>query len=307
MEDEVHIIDQVRALEGKLFQSERLMALYLDVKAVLLQQILGYLRKATDENSILTSEICLLNEEFVASQLKLLASLSPEGSKEFHSTCLHECLKSMALLLWPTQSVLVARPKVSTLFRGMCTRMCANDQVRTGKFLLLDPIKQDFVVREVFRRTLVNDCLHVFDNDAQINCESSLDKGSLSEQPPSRPQGAHSVLGGHDDDELPDSASAVEAEEVDEQQVEVLCLQEVKESGKDDDAKTEVTRATRATRATQSRVFTRPIEKQDEDAKTVGTRKSSASNSTMYTTNSILRKPLNVRKITISETDTLGQ
>ena len=149
---ETAILEQLRLQEGRLFQGEKTLALYLDVKAVALDLV----AQPTSPE---------LEEDALESHVKTLKCLAPKGTQEYHEKALHDSVKTVAKLLWPTQMLLVARPKVATLLAGMYKRLKGAEPIKSGAFGSLDPFKQDFVIREAFRRTLVNDCLVVFDGD----------------------------------------------------------------------------------------------------------------------------------------------
>jgi hypothetical protein len=194
---EAAILEQLRLQEGRLFQGEKTLALYLDTKAVALD---------------LLSQAAL-EESDLESHARALRALAPKGTHEYHEKALHDVVKTVAKLLWPTQMLLVARPKLTTLLEGMHKRLRAAESVKNGTFAALDPFKQDFVVREAFRRTLVNDCLVVFDAEedasspagaAEDNWAEDLDGAvgpddSASQAPMAapkqRPSGARSALG----------------------------------------------------------------------------------------------------------------
>ena len=153
------MLEQMRLQEGHLFQNESALALYLDAKAIVLEAIISCMRHGDPTLEDLAEFSDATSEKYC----KRLQALSPEGIQEYHAKSLHECCKTVAKLLWPTQLLLTARPKVQTLLKGLCTRLVANDSVKSNAFLALDPMLQDFVVREAFRRTIVNDCLVVFE------------------------------------------------------------------------------------------------------------------------------------------------
>lgn len=153
------MLEQMRLQEGHLFQNESALALYLDAKAIVLEAIISCMRHGDPTLEDLAEFSDATSEKYC----KSLQALSPEGIQEYHAKSLHECCKTVAKLLWPTQLLLTARPKVQTLLKGLCTRLVANDSVKSNAFLALDPMLQDFVVREAFRRTIVNDCLVVFE------------------------------------------------------------------------------------------------------------------------------------------------
>lgn len=201
---EAPILEQLRLQEGRLFQAEKTHALYLDAKAVALE-------------SLSQAE---LDEDALEDRVKALKALAPKGLHEYHEKALHDTVKTFAKLLWPTQMLLVARPKLTTLLGGMHKRLLAAEPIKTATFAALDPFKQDFVVREAFRRTLVNDCLVVFEDEGYgAGTDAAGDDGvddanwadglndvspddSASQAPPQqqpvvakRPAGARSALG----------------------------------------------------------------------------------------------------------------
>jgi hypothetical protein len=162
---ETSVLEQMRLQEGHLFQNESALALYLDAKAIVLEAIISCLR----HSSPTVEELAEFSDATSEKYSKSLQALSPEGIQDYHAKSLHDCCKTVAKLLWPTQLLLTARPKIQTLLKGLCTRLVANDSVKSASFLALDPMLQDFVVREAFRRTIVNDCLVVFEADADAD------------------------------------------------------------------------------------------------------------------------------------------
>ena len=183
---EASVLDQIRLQEGRLFQSESIVALYLDTKAVINEMLLLETTDNLDDASV-----------------EMLKILSPKGIKDYHEKSLHECLKTVARLLWPGENLIIAKPKLVLLFKGMYRRI-----LKRELYLDLDPIKQDFVIREAFRRTLVNDCLVVFEEQLEpiqenfieavdeIGPNDSASQVFLEERPP----GARSVLNYKEDD-----------------------------------------------------------------------------------------------------------
>lgn len=214
---EPSVLEQLRLQEGRLFQNEQLLALYLDAKAVLIE--------ALRDDAEAIAKLSDFDEDTSDLLSHNLRTLAPEGATEYHAKSLYECVKVVAKLLWPSQMLLIARPKVTTLLKGLCRRVVDSPAVKTKAFFTLDPIKQDFVVREAFRRTLVNDCLVVFDgpggdlsvvgdsNQLQPEEEDDGELESLGDigpedsashigpAPTKRPVGARSTLGPVQEDE----------------------------------------------------------------------------------------------------------
>jgi hypothetical protein len=189
---ELSVIDQLRLQEGRLFQSEAIVALFLDVKTVAQDA----LQREADVSKFLS-----LDDESIQILVNNLKSLGPKGYKDYHTRSLYECVKVVAKLLWPSEALLVAKPALGSLMNGFMRRLAASEPVVKNVFLSMDPIKQDFIYRESFRRTIVNDCLIVFEED--MRPELPFVKEEDEEIGPDdsisyvgeRPSGARSVLG----------------------------------------------------------------------------------------------------------------
>jgi hypothetical protein len=191
---ELSVLDQLRLQEGRLFQSEAIVALFLDVKAVSLDA----LQKCDGD----VSKYLSLDDESVQILINNLKSLGPRGYKDYHTKSAHECVKTVAKLLWPSQVLLVAKPSLGSLMSGFMKRLASTDSVIKGTFLSMDPIKQDFLFRESFRRCIVNDCLVVFEQDSEVltNVKEEDDEIGPDDSVSfvgGRPEGARSVIGEH--------------------------------------------------------------------------------------------------------------
>jgi hypothetical protein len=58
-------------------------------------------------------------------------------------------------------SVSIKRPRMENMLKGMFTRLARTPSVRSGVFFELDPMRQDFLIRDIFRLSLGNDCITV--------------------------------------------------------------------------------------------------------------------------------------------------
>jgi hypothetical protein len=295
------ILDQLRLQEGRLFQNEKVLALYLDVKAILVDSLSFALRN--DD----LSKIQNANDEYVTSLVQKLGLLAPQGLHEYHSKSLHESVKIVCKLLWPSQMLVTAKPNTETLLRGMLRRLAIHDSIVSKQFLSLDPIKQDFVLREAFRRTLINECLVIFDasefengpvvadviveTSKEVNLDTMDDIGpddsasqielplveSLGSKVLERPSGARSRLG-----KIIEDADTVLSEKAKPDSIEAKD-EPIKESSAKEDE----------TKSVLPRIFTsRP---NDSDAR------SKVSVASQGTVNSVMRKPINVRRIHLEE------
>ena len=287
---EASVLDQIRLQEGRLFQSESIVALYLDTKAVINEMLLLETTDNLDDASV-----------------EMLKILSPKGIKDYHEKSLHECLKTVARLLWPGENLIIAKPKLVLLFKGMYRRI-----LKRELYLDLDPIKQDFVIREAFRRTLVNDCLVVFEEQLEpiqenfieavdeIGPNDSASQVFLEERPP----GARSVLNYKEDDK----ASLSQNEASDLKSVAKSAVKSVAErSDEKSVVKSEIKSDTEKILDDGRSAIRSTILKQHRDTETVEPQAVTAINDEKsYTSRSVvshasLKKPLNVRRVILED------
>lgn len=272
---ETSVVEQLRLQEGRLFQNEGVLALFLDVKAVIYEAINSSKRGYDSDYPALE---------------KLLFSLSPRGITNYHENSLHECVKIVAKLLWPTQILLVGKPMVCTLLEGIMKRLEASKIIEC--YQSLDPIKQDYIVRDAFRRSLINDCLFIFqDDDVQVQ----------------QPKGARSAIGEEsvvsDVYEKHESSPKRDAKLSDQKDLETR--EPAKDLARPDDddrysVKSKVTHATiRTTKSAMPKVNTvrKELVPQNDDESVV----SSVSGAGTSVSRSIQRQPLNVRIIPVAE------
>lgn len=280
MSIETSIVEQMRLQEGRLFQNEQILALYLDVKCVVHDIII--------QNKLMETSIDDLETKLI--------KLAPKGVPNYHARVLYDAVRILSKLLWPSQMLLVAKPKITILLTGMTDRIKANSISSYSSF---DPIQQDFMLREAFRRTLVNDCLFVFDDtttpedkldepmlDIKANGLDTLDADALGPDDSAshigsrieplapiaeRPTGAHSRLGPID-------------EHVEQNEETVMTLDTDKRSVISKRPDTDVV-------SVIPKMI--PVNVQNDD------RKSTMSHVSVNSTASVLRKPMHVKKIII--------
>jgi hypothetical protein len=131
------IIDQLRVQDGKLFHNELVLSVYLDLKRLVLNHVLlavstpGGLKTFLEWSDELEEELVsrlLITDELFEAALDVFCSEVHKSRKAFTRG---QMLKSM--------------------FLKICTDPC----VVSKQIVTLDPIKQDFVMRESFRRSLL--------------------------------------------------------------------------------------------------------------------------------------------------------
>jgi hypothetical protein len=134
------IIDQLRVHDGNLFKSESVLAVYVDFKRLVLDTVLLALSAPGGLKPLLEP-----NEDMLEALTSSLITTED---------ALRECLLVYAKELSMTPKD-IARKTFVKLF---LSKMTSDPAVVSRQISGLDPIKQDFVCREVFRRCLV---LHV--------------------------------------------------------------------------------------------------------------------------------------------------
>lgn len=139
------VIEQLRVQDGKIFQNEMVLTLYTDVKRLVLDNI--FLAISTNSLSTLLAWGPELEDHMVRS----LTCHNPEEM-------LNQIVEIHAKLLYNVP-VNLKRIKLGTLLKGLFQRLVNDSTVKNNQIQMLDPIKQDFVCREAFRRTLASDCM----------------------------------------------------------------------------------------------------------------------------------------------------
>ncbi len=139
------IIDQLRIHDGKLFQNESVLAVYVDFKRLVLDNVLLALQMPGGLSGLMS-----WNEKL---EQELVQSLTTSDEN------LRECLNEYARELKKTAKSITS----GSMLKNMMTKLCSDPSVVSKQVLSLDPIKQDFVCREIFRR-----CLYLYLDDSVV-------------------------------------------------------------------------------------------------------------------------------------------
>ena len=139
------VIDQLRVQDGKIFQNEKTLTLYVDVKRLVLDNVL----LAISANSL--DIIQTWTPELENHLIQSLTCHNPEQ-------LLNDIVQDHARLLYDEPRKL-KHIGLGTLLKGFCLRILQDPSVKSKDIMTLDPIKQDFVCREAYRRTLASDCM----------------------------------------------------------------------------------------------------------------------------------------------------
>jgi len=130
------IIDQLRIHDGKLFQNELVLSVYVDFKRLVLNHILLALSTPGGLKVFLDWDEGL--EESLVENLLVTEALF-DACVDVFCNELHRVPKN---------------PTLKSMLQSMVSKLCSDSFVVSKQILALDPIKQDFIMREIFRRSL---------------------------------------------------------------------------------------------------------------------------------------------------------
>lgn len=152
------VMDELRTTEGMLFRDEGAKKLFLDVKALVMESLGSAQATFTGE----------LYETVLDRYVAWDAAVATEELQraDAHFRDIGQRLTPVTVLyakyLYAGAAPLrIRKPRVDALLRGMFTRLARLRHVRTGTFFELNPLQQDFVLRDMFRQTLATDCITI--------------------------------------------------------------------------------------------------------------------------------------------------
>jgi len=166
------IMDELRTTEGMIFRDESAKKLFLDSKSFVLETL------ETKHKSFEEAQYCAALDSYIA----WTQTTEEEEVEKAKKQCpdLADRLVSVTVLYAkylfartnPDETVSIRKPKLCHLLKGMLTRLSRIHHIRNGSFFELDPLRQDFVVRDVFRQALGNDCIVQISDMAKVVPES---------------------------------------------------------------------------------------------------------------------------------------
>jgi len=152
------IMDELRTTEGMLFRDENAKKLFLDTKDLMIESMYAAHKNFKGEmyQTILDKysfwEPYVEAEEVARMRFKF---------KEIETRLLSVVVFYAKFLFNQDDVINIKKPKVETFLKGMFTRLAKNHHVRNSTFFDMDPLKQDFVIRDIFRQSLSNDCIQL--------------------------------------------------------------------------------------------------------------------------------------------------
>jgi hypothetical protein len=177
------IMDELRTTEGMIFRDEGAKKLFLDTKSFLLETFITKWKNFDTESfHAALDEYIGWNEGIEQEELqRMKTSYRDIASRLTSVTVLYA--KYLYARSNPDSNILIRRPKVNMLLKGMFTRLARMHHVRNGSFFDLDPLRQDFVLRDIFRQTLGSDCIQLMDEAPAVSIleeeESSVQQDAL--------------------------------------------------------------------------------------------------------------------------------
>ena len=160
------VMDELRTTEGMIFRDEGVKKLFLDLKCFVLEP----LQVAYNTNGLLeTLEMYLNWDEIIAKEeMKRMQLGFLDAIERLTGVCVLYA-KYIYARSNPDSTLSIRRPRMENMLRGMFTRLARIPSLKNGSFFLLDPMRQDFVMRDVFRLALGNDCISIIiTNDSEV-------------------------------------------------------------------------------------------------------------------------------------------
>lgn len=166
------VMDELRTTEGMLFRDENAKKLFLDAKDLLIESMYSAYKNFKGEMYQSVLDKYRYWEPYVEAEEMSRMKLN---FKEIETRLLPVTIFYAKFLFNQDDVINIRKPKVETFLKGMFTRLAKYPHVRSCTFFEMDPLKQDFVIRDIFRQTLSNDCIqivmkqeiHVIDDEKQ--------------------------------------------------------------------------------------------------------------------------------------------
>ena len=163
-------LDELLNIEGELFKNEASKKFLLNVKTLVSESLEKVWQSIPEvARTVAFHEILRRLKEWhtETAQEELTATLARFPT--FEEDLKNITIKYMKLLHKGSkvEHVRMRRPRLEEFLRGFYSRLAAKPFMEDGRFFsAMDPIKQEFVIREIVRLTLMEDCMHVIPETA---------------------------------------------------------------------------------------------------------------------------------------------
>jgi hypothetical protein len=162
------IMEELRTTEGMLFRDESTKKLFIDVKSL----VIDALTERRDRLHQLIEWDGVADEE--------IARSTRYGDISERLTSVTVLYAKYLYAKGNPDPINIKKPRVESLLKGMYTRLARAPHVRNGTFFDMDPIRQDFVIRDVFRLALANDCIVIIEKMPAVTVEEDVQDNGAS-------------------------------------------------------------------------------------------------------------------------------
>ena len=173
------IIAQLRLTEGTLFKNESVKRFFIDTKSLVFSLLTEYMNPKELYVSKV-QELLVWSNELQQEILERCEAIFPDMLTRLTPTCV---TYAKSLYNKPGQDVnlQLKEPKITTYLKSIFTRIGSTPSVISGTFYELDPINQDFVLRDIFRQALATDCIDLKEEEYPSTIEEVYPCDSVSQ------------------------------------------------------------------------------------------------------------------------------
>jgi hypothetical protein len=160
------VMDELRTTEGMIFRDEGVKKLFLDLKTFVMEPLqVAY--SSSSEIFQGTLDMYLKWDDIKKEELQRIELGFSDAIDRLTGVCVLYA-KYIYARSTPDTSVSIKKPRMENMLKGMFTRLARLPSIRNGSFFSLDPMKQDFVLRDIFRLSLGNDCINLIPSESDV-------------------------------------------------------------------------------------------------------------------------------------------
>lgn len=154
------VMDELRTTEGMIFRDEGVKKLFLDLKVFVLEPLQVAHGISKEALSKILDMYLEWSEALAAEEMERMKLSKIDAVERLTGVCVLYA-KYIYARNTMESSLSIRRPKMENMLKGMFTRLVRTPSVRSGSFFDLDPMRQDFLLRDIFRLSLGNDCISI--------------------------------------------------------------------------------------------------------------------------------------------------
>lgn len=168
------VMDELRTTEGMIFRDEGVKKLFLDLKTFVMEPLQVAFSSSVEIFQGTLDMYLKWDENIKKEELQRMELGFTDAIDRLTSVCVLYA-KYIYARSTPDTSVSIKKPRMENMLRGMFTRLARLPSIRNGSFFTLDPMKQDFVLRDIFRLSLGNDCINVIPTESDVLVKEEVD------------------------------------------------------------------------------------------------------------------------------------